>query len=253
MNISSVLHWPWPRSIVPGSPVSPVLPVSTVPLVVLLIRRGDRGQVWSLINVLWGKDLLGLVRGHYMAIPRGHLMSHLVMKRIMLHMHLRGHASHLKKTASMKVVLKVFKNVLMNLKFKGAHTCPICWSNSACCCCSIFCLFSSSLFWIVWESCWICCIMCVSFNMLGCDCLKNEYLNHNKSTLMDIWIFFMYKSIQAKILSSFLFQEHTHVGLHPHHHFLHSQNLVASKNEKHFNKYNIFIYFSSSSKCMNIF
>lgn len=113
MNVSSVLHWPWPRSIVPGSPVSPVLPVSTVPLVVLLIWRGDRGQVWSLINVLWWKDLLGLVRGHYMAIPRGHLMSHLVMKRIMLHMHLRGHASHLKKTASMKVVLKVFKNVLI--------------------------------------------------------------------------------------------------------------------------------------------
>lgn len=113
MNVSSVLHWPWPRSIVPGSPVSPVLPVSTVPLVVLLIRRGDRGQVWSLINVLWGKDLLGLVRGHYMAIPRGHLMSHLVMKRIMLHMHLRWHASHLKKTASMIVVLKVFKNVLI--------------------------------------------------------------------------------------------------------------------------------------------
>lgn len=62
--------------------------------------------------------------------------------------------------------------IYMNLELNEAHTCPICWSNSACCCCSIFCLFSSSFFWIVWESCWICCIMCVSFNMLGCDCLK---------------------------------------------------------------------------------
>lgn len=144
---------------------------------------------------MWGKDLLGLVRGYYMVIFRGYLMSYLVMKRIMLYMYLRGYVFYLKKIVLMKVVLKVFKNVLMNLKFKGVYICSICWLNFVCCCCSIFCLFSFLFFWIVWESCWICCIMCVLFNMLGCDCLKNEYFNYNKLILMDIWIFFMYKSI----------------------------------------------------------
>lgn len=68
--------------------------------------------MWFFINVLWGKDLLGLVRGYYMVIFRGYLMSYLVMKRIMLYMYLRGYVFYLKKIVLMKVVLKVFKNVL---------------------------------------------------------------------------------------------------------------------------------------------